>query len=45
LFPENRWNLIGLLGNRVVVVTFTFGNEVIILPRAAGGNVESSTKF
>jgi uncharacterized DUF497 family protein len=29
-YGEDRWTVIGLLGNRVVVVTFTFGsNEVI----------------
>lgn len=31
-YGEDRWTLIGLLGNRVVVVTFTFGsNEAIRL--------------
>jgi uncharacterized DUF497 family protein len=29
-YGEDRWTIIGLLGDRVVVVTFTFGtNEVI----------------
>ena len=29
-YGEDRWTVIGLLGNRVVVVTFTFaGNDVI----------------
>jgi uncharacterized DUF497 family protein len=29
-YGEDRWTIIGFLGNRVVVVTFTFGsNEVI----------------
>jgi uncharacterized DUF497 family protein len=31
-YGEDRWTIIGLLGDRVVVVTFTFGsNEVIRL--------------
>ena len=26
-YGEDRWTIIGLLGNRVVVVTFTFGSD------------------
>ena len=29
-YGEDRWTVIGLLGNRVVVVTFTFGSSEVI---------------
>jgi uncharacterized DUF497 family protein len=29
-YGEDRWTVIGLLGNRIVVVTFTFGRDEVI---------------
>lgn len=29
-YGEDRWTIVGLLGNRAVVVTFTFGRDEVI---------------